>query len=209
MSELNHDILVENIRALLRRDGMTQQKLAEVTGMTQANISKALNPNDKRCFTLAQVFAISQHFGVSIDELVGNKAPSETETSPCAALAFLVKFLCDAKIRSFTTTDQELVYESYYNDHGYPDSRRVEKTIEYPAFYFPDYKRISDFVLCDEDYSEVDAEFCWCGNGTQFAQMNEILRSLIPMVKLYREKKIPEEAFQMIVNGYMEQLSNK
>ncbi|MGM9600703.1 MAG: hypothetical protein ACI3W5_03820, partial [Faecousia sp.] len=68
---------------------------------------------------------------------------------------------------------------------------------------------ISDFVLCEEDYCEVDAEFCWSGNRTQFAQMNEILRSLVPMVKLYREKKIPEEAFQMIVNGYMEQLPNK
>ena len=105
MPEMNHDILVENIRTLLKNNGMTQQQLAEVAGMTQANVSKALNPNDKRGFTLEQVFAISQHFGVSIDELVGNKAPNEVETSPRAALTFLVRFLCDAKIRVANITE--------------------------------------------------------------------------------------------------------
>jgi len=29
------------------------------------------------------------------------------------------------------------------------------------------------------------------------------------MIKLYREKQIPEEAFQMILNGYLDQLPEK
>ena len=39
--------------------------------------------------------------------------------------------------------------------------------------------------------------------------MNEILKKLIPIIKLYREKEIPDEAFQMILNGYLEQLPEK
>ena len=209
MPEMNHDILVENIRTLLKNNGMTQQQLAEVAGMTQANVSKALNPNDKRGFTLEQVFAISQHFGVSIDELVGNKAPNEVETSPRAALTFLVRFLCDAKIRVANITEEELIYQQFLNEHCGMDCRRVNKEIEYPAFYFPDYYLVSDFASSDQEYEEVDSEFCWGGNETKFLKMNEILRNLIPMIKLSRDKQIPEEAFQMIVNGYLEQLPNK
>ena len=89
MPEWKHDILIENIRALLKRYDMTQQQLAGITGMTQANVSKALNSNDKRHFTLEQVICISQHFGVPIDELVGNEVSQEAATSPRAVLAFL------------------------------------------------------------------------------------------------------------------------
>ena len=39
--------------------------------------------------------------------------------------------------------------------------------------------------------------------------MNEILKKLIPIINLYREKEIPDEAFQMILNGYLEQLPEK
>lgn len=45
MSELNFQLLEENIRMLLVKNNITQQKLAEIAGMTQANVSKALNRN--------------------------------------------------------------------------------------------------------------------------------------------------------------------
>lgn len=209
MSEWKHDMLVENIRALLKHHDMTQQQLAEIIGMTQANVSKALNPNDKRHFTLEQVICISQHFGVPIDELVGNKVPQDAATSPRAVLAFLSALLCSAKVRATTVTEEELVYEQFNNGHGYPDCRRVSREIEYPAFYFPDYKRIRDLAFCEPDCEELDMEFCWCGNETKFLRMNEILKKFIPMTKLYRSKEIPEEAFQMILDGYLDQLPDK
>ena len=45
MSELNFQLLEENIRMLLVKNNITQQKLAEIAGMTQANVSKALKRN--------------------------------------------------------------------------------------------------------------------------------------------------------------------
>ena len=209
MSEWNHGLLVENIRELLKNNSMTQQQLADITEMTQANVSKALNPNDKRSFTLEQVFRISQHFGISIDELVGNKVPNEAATSPQSVLAFLSTLLADAKLRATTITEEELVYEQYRNEHGYPDCRRINRSIEYPAFYFPNYHRLSEVAFCEPDADEMDAVFCMCGNDTKFVTMNEILKKFIPLIKLYRQKEIPEEAFQMILKGYLEQLPEK
>lgn len=209
MSEWNHDILVENIRSLLKRKGMTQQQLAEAAGMTQANVSKALNPNDKRNFTLEQVVRISQHFGASIDELVGNKVPTETATSPRSVLAFLSTLLASVKMRATQITEEELVYEQFENEHGYPDCTQVFRPIEYPAFYFPDYQSIGEITSCEQEADEMHSVFCWCGNETNFLPMNEILKKFIPIIKLYREKEIPEEAFQMILNGYLDQLPEK
>jgi transcriptional regulator with XRE-family HTH domain len=152
MSEWNHGLLVENIRGLLKHNNLTQQQLAEITEMTQANVSKALNPNDKRNFTLEQVIRISQHFGISIDELVGNKVPSEVATSPRAVLAFLSKLLCELKMRATDISAEELVYEQYLNEDNYPDCRRVNRTIKYPAFYFPAYVRPGDIAADEHEY---------------------------------------------------------
>lgn len=209
MSELNFELLQENIRALLKKHDLTQSALAEIAGMTQANVSKALNPNESKQFTLDQLFRISQHFGVSIDELTGNTVPSEITTGPRAVLSFFVKLLCEGKVRVENVNVEELIYDPFKNEHGGLDCRRVEKTIEYPALYLPDYYRVSDFAFCEPEYEELDAEYCWCGNGSRYTQVNEILKNLIPMIKLYREKQIPEEAFQMILNGYLEQLPEK
>ncbi|MBR7085285.1 MAG: helix-turn-helix transcriptional regulator, partial [Oscillospiraceae bacterium] len=77
MSELNFDLLEKNIRILIQNQHITQQKLAEITGMTQANVSKALNPHENKHFTLEHIYRISQYFGISIDKLVGNTAPAQ------------------------------------------------------------------------------------------------------------------------------------
>ena len=52
MSNYNTDILIENINRLVTENGMTQAQLGEILGMSQPNISKALNKNDKKSFTL-------------------------------------------------------------------------------------------------------------------------------------------------------------
>lgn len=177
--------------------------------MNHHNLSKALNPDEKKQFTLEQLYRIAQYFGVSIDELVGNTVPAEITTGPRSVLSFLAKLLCEAKIRVTNISEEELLYDRFTNEHGGLDCRRVNKTVEYPAFYLPDYYRVSDFAFCEPDYDELDMEYCWCGNASRFMQVNEILKNLIPMIKLYREKQIPEEAFQMILNGYLEQLPEK
>jgi len=209
MSELNFELLQENIRALLKKNNLTQNALAEIAGMTQANVSKALNPNESKQFTLDQLFRISQHFGVSIDELTGNKVASEVETGPRAALAFFTKLLCESKLRYTTVNVEEWVYEYDYNSSGYQECKSEKKSIEYPAFYFPSYQRFEDYARTDILDEDIHYEFMSAGNDSKFQRVNDILHRFLPMVKLYRETEIPDEAFQMVLKGYLEQLPEK
>ena len=55
MPELNFELLQQNIRELIKRNGITQQQLANIAGMTQANVSKALNPGEKNQSTICAV----------------------------------------------------------------------------------------------------------------------------------------------------------
>lgn len=209
MSELNFELLQENIRALLKKHDITQSELAAIAGMSQGNFSKALNSEEKKQFTLEQLYRIATHFGVSIDVLVGNTSANEITTGPRAVLRFFVQLLCEAKVRVKNVSEEELIYDRFLNEHCGMDCQRINKTVDYPAFYMPDYYRVSDFAFCEPDCDELDAEYCWDGNESQFKQVNEILKNLIPMIRLYREKQIPEDAFHMILNGYLEQLPEK
>jgi len=209
MSELNRELLKSNIRILLEERGVTQAELSEITGMSQPNVSKALNPKDKKCFTVEQLFAIAQHFGVSLDELTGNKAANEVATGPRAALEFITKLLCESKLRYTTVEVEEWVYEYEYTGSNYQECRSQKKTIEYPAFYFASYQRFEDFArvnILDED---IHYDFLSGGNDSKFKCVNDVLKNFLPMVKLYRETEIPDEAFQMVLKGYLGQLPEK
>lgn len=209
MPELNFELLQTNIRNLLKKHNITQVDLAGIAGMTQANVSKALNPKESKQFTLDQLYRISQHFGVSIDELVGNTAANKAETSPRASLAFITKLLCDSKLRYTTIKVPEWVYEFEYDGGSYPECRGRQKDIDYPAFYFSSYQHPEDYARSPISDEDIHFEFVSVGNGTQFQQLNEVLKKFLPMVKLYRETEIPAEAFQMVLNGYLEQLPEK
>ena len=209
MSELNRELLKSNIRIILEERGVTQAELAEITGMSQPNVSKALNPKDKKCFTVEQLFAIAQHFGVSLDELTGNRLAENASTNPRAVLSFLTELYQHRHIRFQKVTEEELIYDQYYNSHGYPDCDRKKRNIEYLAFYFPNYMRPSEYAVCDEEYMDIDAEFCACGNDTKFKHLNLILPDFLPIIKLHREKQIADKPFQLILEDYLNQLSNK
>ena len=89
MSKFNRDILNQNIEIQLKKKNINKSKLAEILGMSQPNVSKALNPNKKKCFTLEQVINIADYFNVTIDSLVGStyaafKEAVEQDRTPAA-----------------------------------------------------------------------------------------------------------------------------
>lgn len=207
MSELNFKLLQENIRGLLKKHDLTQSELAEIAGMSQGNFSKALNPDEKKQFTLEQLYRIAQHFRVSMDELTGNKAAEKSSVTPRAVLAFLVELLRTDKARVTTWThDNEEVFDVCYGADG-PSCSHIYLDVEYPVIYFPSHIEFDGLYDYDTvEAQELYAEFTQCGNETAFRDMNDIIKKLLPMIELYKSKEIPEEAFQMIVDGYLKQL---
>ena len=205
MSELNFDLLEKNIRILIQNQHITQQKLAEITGMTQANVSKALNPHENKHFTLEHIYRISQYFGISIDKLVGNTAPEQAEVNPRTAFEFIIKFMCAKKIRTAEMVFKETKYE---HEEGKEEYTPKETEITYPVFYFPDYEQLSDYFLSpsDEPAFDLHMQFCSTRNQTSYFRLNEVLKKIIPLTQMYLKDDIPEEAFQMIVDGYLNAL---
>ena len=43
MSNYDNDILIQNVRKLMEDNNITQQQLADILGMSQSNVSKALS----------------------------------------------------------------------------------------------------------------------------------------------------------------------
>lgn len=203
---MNFELLQENIRGLLAKNSLTQSALAEIAGMSQPNLSKALNPNESKQFTLEQVYRIAQHFGVSIDELTGNKATEKSSVSPRAVLAFLIELLRSDAARVTTWTKKDEIFDISFGIHG-PSCSHIYLDVEYPAIYFPghfDFDGMYDYET--EEAQALYSEFSNSGNETPFYEMNDIIKKLLPMIELYKNKEIPEEAFQMILDGYLKQL---
>jgi len=93
MSHFNRDILIQNVNKLLADNNMSQKQLGEIIGMSQPNVNHALNPNQKKCFTLDQITSIAEHFHVSLDELILGKKHMEVSARPRATAAFLATLL--------------------------------------------------------------------------------------------------------------------
>lgn len=62
----------DNLKEILKDRGITQRQLSEMTGITEATISRYAN--GERVPNIAEALKISESLGVSIDFLVGNEA---------------------------------------------------------------------------------------------------------------------------------------
>ena len=208
MSELNFDLLQENIRLLMKNKGITQNELAEIAGMTQPNISKALNPNSTKQFTIDQLFRIAQHFKISIDELVGNKAAEDNAISPASVLDFITKLLCAYKVRVVKIDDvEETVYNPYVRG-DIPDCSIDQVPCSYNAFYFPDYID-PDPKLSEQEREDLHFEYLYCGNESNFKKFNEVFETFLPLIESYRKGDISDEIFHMVLKGFVEKLNTK
>lgn len=74
MHNLDKDILIENIKRLMKEHDVTQPKLADDLHIGQPSISKCLN--GKQSISIDLIYSIAQYFDVSIDSLCSSKDAS-------------------------------------------------------------------------------------------------------------------------------------
>ena len=210
MAFLNNDILIHNILTLMKNNDITQQQLADILGMSQPNISKALNLKDKKCFTLDQVVGIAKHFGVSVDFLVGTKKTNTHDISPRSVAEFFSHLIenHDAKYRKIdieeiafepTSFDYADQYGEYFSD--------VKKTVSYLAIYFPDYWAIPDEnEVGPQDFEDYLFEARQGGNDTRMQPVNDFLRKFVQIFEVYDKNGIDEDAYRTVVDNYLGRL---
>ena len=207
MLELNIKLLKDNINSLMKAKNLTQQQFADEIGMSQANLSKALNPNEKKYFTVEQLYRISQLFGISIDELIGSRAADSLYLSPQYIFTFLSKLLENHCVKFKPIEIEEEVYQPYRSEDGWDCDIHKEKH-KYAALYFPDFNDPAYVSDSEDEYFENRDIFSQTGNESRFVKMNETLKKLINVYTLYSKQSIPKDAFEMILKGYIEELKD-
>ncbi|MCR4723634.1 MAG: helix-turn-helix domain-containing protein [Eubacteriales bacterium] len=208
MSDFDIDILKKNVRDLLKENNMNQEALGKEIGMSQPNICKALSAKDKKCFTVAQIFAIAEYFHVSIDWLVGHSADMN-KLSQRSIAELLSQLLLAETAKPEVVTVVERVYKPYWDPDGYPDCTRDKQSNSYKAIYFPNYYDPGQIAKDEDEYQELDSIACQEGNETRNVALNTFLIKFLQILDIYKAGNLSEEAFQIVLKEYLGQLSDK
>lgn len=169
---------------------------------------------DKKCFTLDQVVGIAEHFGVSIDQLVGNTAPKSLETGPRAVARFLAGVL-ESHDACYTTIEvEEEVFDvkTVYNVFNGPEQKteHSSKKISYPAIYFPDYWKVPrPRDNSDEDAMALLSEAEQIGNDSRMMPLNDFLRKFIQIFEIHEANGIDDDAYRTVVDSYLGKLRER
>ena len=208
MPNYDTNILNENINRLLADRGMTQAQLGEILGMSQPNISKALNKNDKKSFTLDQVIGIAKHFHTTVDALIGESQTFEIRITQCSTAAFLAELIAQHDAKFTTVTKTEGTYTPCWNQRDpYAGCIYEEKEISYPAIYLPSYWEVPKFDgRDDEGVMGVQSEAEQCGNDTRMLPVNEFLFHFKEIFEIYDNGGLTPETYKSVLEDMLNRL---
>ena len=207
MAELDHNILRKNISSLMESNNLTQEELGNIAGMTQSSVSKVLSGTSY--FSLDQVFRISQHFHIPIDQLVGNKVGFDASYSPSSVLKHIIKLLTAGKMRTIQVTIPETVYSREIVDGKYEHKTCERENIRYNVFCFPSFYSVDDFAFNEDAKEDLHCKFLANGNGSPFYLLNQILTIVLPLIPMKRSGMVEEKLINDALKNYVEELAKQ
>lgn len=197
MAEMNYDILKRNIKDLMKEKSMTQGDLSKILNISQSNVSKCLGDgNDSRCFTLEQVYKIAEHFGRTIDGLMGRTIASRNLDA---------EYICD--FLKYLISNNMVMHFDYEVDEEFipamfDDLPCKKEKVKYDAFYFPNYINLPD----DYDpvvYEEVENDIRAFGNKLETnIKINAFLQKYIDAYEKYVNGVYNKETYDILVEAY-------
>lgn len=204
MAVYDANIIIENIKQLMKQNDISQAKLAEICNSTQSTISKLLTK--KQPLTMDFVFRVSDHFKVTIDSLYQKAEDHNAETTPepfisseqigpyeiCSCLATIFKSCCQ-KTKQITYVED--VYVEAIDEDGNetgefylaPDTEN-----DYISIFFPKY--------LDNNYYDAQVEYFEgpeaYGNENLYNRtVNKFLAKLITLQKAFDEDGLDYESY--------------
>lgn len=196
MGKFSVNTLKRNVNALMKKHGTKQGELAQFLEMSQPNVSKALNTDDKKCFTLEQTFNIADYFNVSIDYLVGKRASRSAENN--REIAELLASLIESGAVTFS--EKEITEPVYLPETPYQAASYSEEKKEYPALLFREYwtpKR-------DNPDGDEDFELLSKGNSTNNDRINYFLKRMKKLYDLYINDDCDGKTYEALVQSYLD-----
>jgi transcriptional regulator with XRE-family HTH domain len=185
--------------------GETQQQLADAIQMSQSNVSKSLSEGAKKSFTVEQVYAIAEYFGVSVDWLLGYKTNRSVSIDLRSLGEILAELLLKGDAKCQKISVEETVYA--FTDDGYgPEAEPKKQNIEYSSIYFPSYTRAKENSTFDE-WTEFDMMARALGNESRFFPLNNFLNKYLQILKIYNSGDLSEESYQVLLKDFLNQLA--
>ena len=209
MQFFDNDILIQNIQKLMNANNITQCILADILGMSQSNVSKALNKNDKKSFTLNQVVGIAKYFNTSIDVLLGNHNVRLPGSSPRDIASFIIQLIEKGDFVVFDHNVEELVYDMDIDDEGYQYTKSSQKNNLYHAFSLPSFWQVpEDSSISNEEKQDMCAEINSCGNTGVHYSTNKVIHQFLQIYAMYKQKGLEEETYRTVVEDLLNHLSD-
>ena len=205
MPDFNNDILIKNIKLQMQKHNETQSQLAEVIGMTQSNFSKAINGVESKRFSIEQLYGISQHYGVGIDALLGNKA--DDNLTLVSISSFLRKLIENSIADLVELEYTDIKYKSEYD--GYTDQFYVNSYADkntYTAIVFPNTK-FEPKYLSKSEADKLKQKYAKNGNRDYRNEcINDFLKKYTQLYRLYRRGDLEYDVLELACQHYIEEL---
>lgn len=204
MADIDKNIVKSNILMLMRKKNISQSDLCEATGMSQPNLSTALNLKSKRFFSVDQICSIAECLNVSLNSLLNLDASKNQNIDLRQIGEFIIELLKSGRIELKSTGVDELVTieKLDYDEYGSSDIGGRYQGVPYTAIVFPNFSE-----HCEREVALPDGERARV-NSTGNKPINDFLKKLPDIQKLYREGRLPEDAYDTIIQSYLEQLEN-
>lgn len=204
MSNFDNSILIKNIKLQMKKRNETQKQVAEAIGMSQPNFNKAINEKGSKLFTIEQLYKISQHFGIGIDTLLGNKIAKGSST---ASICSLIRRLIDTSIADVTETSY---YDSKYfltpDPFPYNVLSSTDNKNTYLALVFPN-REFKDRYLSEDDAYNLRLTYARLGNEDhRNEQINTFIKKYIQIYHLYLKGDIEYNIVELAYKSYIEEV---
>ena len=212
MAQKHFDIIIKNVRQLLENKKWKANKLCEITGIPQPQMSKVLN--GKSQFTFDQIIAVAEAFNVSIDYLVGRYELNESTSIPTNREIYeFISSLLENNILKIKDIDvEEECYVPYegFEEYHYPYEHKI-KNNKYKSFYFSNF--IS--VLSREEFEKLDPyeqdEYRYDiethGNdNTRNIELNEFLSYYEKLYDIKKNANMDEDIYNTAIHDRLDKL---
>ena len=189
------------IKDRIKETSITQKEIAEkILGTNQPNFSSALNQKKGRHFTIEQYIALADYFGVSLDTLFGRETAS-SQISARSIGSWIIDLFKSKRAILKTVTLQETDANNQWED--FPTST------EYQALLFPNYDNNSArFEGFKFDKMINGASACYDNSDSDNIAINAFIKKYLDIENFNSEKGMPEEAYKIVINTYLNELSS-
>lgn len=203
MSNFDNNILKKNIRILMENNDITQSKLCEAIHISQPNLSKALNENENKQFTLEQVYELAEFFNVSIDSLFDRNIGSSAKNMRRNICSFIASSFESRHVKIQKIEISEPVYQLDHDTSSF-EYLGSNETRTYPAIYFPSrYDPSTECINTDNFFSETDY-VSQCGNFLpDNSRINSFINKYIKIYEIYKRGDLPEDAYRIVLEKYL------